>query len=101
MGTVLENSITLNMDPIGTSSVGDVINKILTAISQSKINDLMRDIAFDLEPDGRTLIVSVMLKDSAKLVAGKTYTLPVLIKADGAASNVAAAKVNLTLAVQK
>ena len=80
---------------ISDISVGDI------KLWQSALEDQARDIAFDLEPDGRTLIVSVMLKDSAKLVAGKTYTLPVLIKADGAASNVAAAKVNLTLAVQK
>lgn len=78
-------------------SVGDI------KLWQNALKDQASDIRFELKEgsEGRTLLVHVTLKDPAQLAGGRNYTLPVLIKAEGAASNMAATTVNLTLAVQK
>ena len=70
---------------------------------QSALENPDEDIFFELKKNsyGRTLLVHVTLKDPAQLAAGRTYTLPILVKAEGAASNMAATTVNLSLAVQK
>jgi hypothetical protein len=70
---------------------------------QSALENPDEDIFFELKENsyGRTLLVHVTLKDLAQLAAGRTYTLPILVKAEGAASNMAATTVNLSLAVQK
>ena len=47
------------------------------------------------------MLVHVTMKDPAQLAAGRSYTLPVQVRADGAVTNLAATVVNLTLAVQK
>ena len=70
---------------------------------QSALENPDEDIFFELKKNsyGRTLLVHVTLKDLAQLAAGRNYTLPILVKAEGAASNMAATTVNLSLAVQK
>ena len=85
-----------NMNDLNVS-IGDI------KLWQNAMKDQADDIRFELKKgsEGRILLVHVTLKDPAQLAAGRNYTLPVLIKAEGAASNMAATVVNLTLAVQK
>ena len=51
--------------------------------------------------DGTRLQVSVTIKDTSSLTAGKSYTLPLLITAKGAADGTSATRINLTLKAQK
>ena len=57
------------------------------------------NIAIVFEAD--TATVTVQLKDTSKLTAGRTYTLPLLIQAEGQATNLAPTKLNLNLKVAK
>ena len=68
---------------------------------QNALKNQAEDISFRTEDAGRTLVVHVTLKDPAQLAAGRSYTLPLLIRANGSATNMAATTVNLTLTVQK
>ena len=68
---------------------------------QNALKNQAEDISFRTEDAGRTLVVYVTLKDPAQLAAGRSYTLPLLIRASGSATNMAATTVNLTLTVQK
>ena len=52
-------------------------------------------------PDGKSLIVDVTLNDTSKLIAGKSYTLPILVEAEGQAENVKPTKINLNLKMFK
>ena len=45
--------------------------------------------------------VKVTLNDTSKLVSGRSYTLPILIEAEGQASNVKPTKINLNLKMFK
>ena len=80
---------------IGSVSIGDV------GLLQSALVDETENIFVDFSDDGTAATVVVTLKDTSKLSAGKTYTLPLLLTAKGQATNVAPTKVNLSLKAMK
>ena len=80
---------------IGSVAIGDV------GLLQSALVDETENIFVDFSDDGTTATVVVTLKDTSKLSAGKTYTLPLLLTAKGQATNVAPTKVNLSLKAMK
>lgn len=74
--------------------LGSVVPIFQTALSAASSN-----ISFTIAPDGTTARVNVALRDISRLVGGKSYTIPVLVYAQGQAANTAAVKCNLTLSV--
>ena len=55
----------------------------------------------EISADGSYVDVYVRIKDTSALSAGKSYTLPLIIEAEGKAENIAATKLSLKLKVLK
>ena len=85
--------------PVGATieetSVGDI------HIWQNALLDVASDILIWTNDEKDTAYVRVYLPDISKLVAGKTYTLPLLVTPVGCAENVKPTTINLTLSVKK
>ena len=79
---------------IGSVALGDV------GVLQSSLVDEEANVYFVYNDNG-SVTVKVVLKDTSKLSANRTYTLPLLIRAEGQASNTADAKLSLSLKVFK
>ncbi len=80
---------------IGSVSLGDIPAQLQQALTKNSAT-------FDLSADGRYLTVRVLFKDTSALSAGKTYTLPLLIKAEGCDPlNTKDVKVNLSIKTAK
>ena len=78
---------------IESIEVGDI------RLWQNALKDMASDIDFSVS--GNSAVVRVRLADTSKLVAGKTYTLPLLVTPAASADNVAPTRINLTLSVKK
>ena len=73
----------------------------LNSLFRTSLADAASNVCWDIDQDGRSATVRVTIRDTSKLTAGKSYVLPLLITPEGNASNLAPAKLNLTLKVQK
>ena len=80
---------------LGNIEIGDV-----GLLQRSLVNDANVRVSNTYQ-NGKAVNIYVTIKDTSALAAGKSYTLPLLIKADGCAENVAATKLNLSLKVLK
>ena len=87
------NIQTPNGAAIESIEVGDI------RLWQNALKDMASDIDFSVS--GNSAVVRVRLADTSKLVAGKTYTLPLLVTPAASADNVAPTRINLTLSVKK
>lgn len=90
--------------PAGVS-ISPAIETGSTGLLRLSLVDYTSNIRFVYSPEGivdseGNMTIAVTIKDTSKLNANKSYTLPLLISAEGGAAN-AATKLNLTLKVFK
>ena len=79
----------------------EINDSAIIGLLRSSLVNAADNIEITLDENGTTVYVVVTVKDTSALTAGKTYTLPLLIKAEGQAENTAASKLNLNLKVMK
>ena len=73
----------------------------ITGLLRSSLVNAADNIEIIRDEETETAYIVVTVKDTSTLTAGKTYTLPLLIKAEGQANNAAASKLSLSLKVLK
>ena len=88
----LSSPVDANID-LDSIEIGEV------GLLKRSLVDMTENIDFELVDD--TLMVKVTIKDTSALNAGKSYTLPLLIKAEGCATDAGASKLSLKLTVKK
>ena len=79
----------------------EINDSAVTGLLRSSLVNAADNIEMIPDEEENTVYVAVTVKDTSALTAGKTYTLPLLIKAEGQAENAAASKLNLNLKVMK
>ncbi|MBQ4652011.1 MAG: Ig-like domain-containing protein, partial [Oscillospiraceae bacterium] len=87
-----------------TSPVNAEIAKVsfgsVGLLQRSLVNEAT-NVWTEISEDGSYVDVYVRIKDTSALSAGKSYTLPLIIEAEGKAENIAATKLSLKLKVLK
>ena len=85
--------------PVG-AKIGSISTGSVGLLQRSLVNE-DANIIVRITEDGKRANIYVTIKDTSAIDAGKTYTLPLVIKAEGCATNTAAIKLNLKLKVVK
>lgn len=97
------NTLTFNVSvksPEGAAIDEAYLGKISSSL-QKMLAESGSNVSWTYSNDGQTVYVHVKLNDMSKLVAGKTYTLPITIAPKDAINTKANASIKLTIKVKK
>lgn len=98
-GKLNADSVKLNTEDTSLQVLNAFGKKIVTVDGEDKL--VWNDVKWIVDPDGKGGRIEVRLKDTSKLVAGKSYTIYVDVEPEGNAADVDPVKVKLTLKVPK
>ena len=86
--------------PVG-AKIGGIRTGSMTTAIRKTFSDAGCCISWIISPDGKSAVASVYVKDTTKLVAGKSYTIPIEVAATGSAADAAITKTSFKLKVAK